>query len=158
MEKPWFGWGGYNRKRVFDEMSGRNISITDGHWIILLGTGGFLRWVGCFALLLIPISLAALRLPLLASASQRTLIGGTAWIVLINAMDLIPNVSTNALIFLMSGALVGSVTNQRLARNRRRPGARMRHSATWRADASLVSGSEADSRTRTIASAIRLSP
>jgi hypothetical protein len=158
MEKPWFGWGGYNRNRVFDEISGRDISVTDGYWIIKFGIGGVLSWAGSFALLLTPIFLAALRLRLFATASQRALIAGTVWIVVINAVDLLPNTSPNALMFLTSGALAGVVTNQRRAGSRRRRGAKGRRSSTWEADTSPVSESETDSSARTIASATRLPP
>jgi O-antigen ligase len=39
--RPLFGWGGWGRARVRDEQ-GRDISITDGMWIIALGNNGFL--------------------------------------------------------------------------------------------------------------------
>lgn len=39
MEGTFFGWGGWNRSRVFDE-DGRDLTITDGLWIITLGTKG----------------------------------------------------------------------------------------------------------------------
>jgi hypothetical protein len=38
--RPMFGWGGWGRARVRDE-SGRDISVTDGLWIIALGNTGF---------------------------------------------------------------------------------------------------------------------
>jgi hypothetical protein len=34
-----FGWGGYGRSRVYDE-TGKDVSITDGLWIITLGQNG----------------------------------------------------------------------------------------------------------------------
>ena len=39
MEGTVFGWGGYGRSRVYDEY-GKDISITDGLWIITLGQNG----------------------------------------------------------------------------------------------------------------------
>ena len=44
--RPLFGWGGWGRARVRDPQ-GRDISVTDGLWIIALGNNGF---VGLFAL------------------------------------------------------------------------------------------------------------
>src|SRR5690606_1960632 len=31
-ERPWFGWGGFGRNRIYDEY-GKDVSITDGEWI-----------------------------------------------------------------------------------------------------------------------------
>lgn len=39
LEGTIFGWGGWNRSRVFDD-TGKDISVTDGLWIITLGTRG----------------------------------------------------------------------------------------------------------------------
>ncbi len=39
LQGSFFGWGGYGRSRVYDE-KGRDISITDGLWIITYGTNG----------------------------------------------------------------------------------------------------------------------
>jgi len=39
IQKPTFGWGGWGRARVYSE-SGKDISITDGLWIIIMGTTG----------------------------------------------------------------------------------------------------------------------
>jgi len=38
--RPVFGWGGWGRARVRDAQ-GRDISVTDGRWIIALGNNGF---------------------------------------------------------------------------------------------------------------------
>lgn len=39
LEGTVFGWGGYGRSRVFDE-HGKDLSVTDGLWIITLGQNG----------------------------------------------------------------------------------------------------------------------
>ena len=36
-----FGWGRFGRNRVYDEESGRDLSVTDGQWIITMGQFGF---------------------------------------------------------------------------------------------------------------------
>ncbi len=41
LERPWLGWGRWGRSRVYDH-SGRDVSITDGMWIIALGVTGFM--------------------------------------------------------------------------------------------------------------------
>ena len=40
LERPLFGWGGWGGSRIHDEESGRDISVTDGLWIIILGRNG----------------------------------------------------------------------------------------------------------------------
>ena len=46
-EKPLSGWGGFGRNRVRDPETGRDISTTDGMWIITIGTWG---WPGYISL------------------------------------------------------------------------------------------------------------
>jgi hypothetical protein len=48
MEGTVFGWGGYGRSRVYDE-TGKDVSVTDGLWIITLGQNGIF---GLMALIL----------------------------------------------------------------------------------------------------------
>jgi hypothetical protein len=38
LERPWLGWGRWGRSRIYDH--GRDISVTDGLWIITLGVAG----------------------------------------------------------------------------------------------------------------------
>lgn len=38
-DNPWFGWARWGRSRVFDK-NGKDISVTDGLWIIVLGETG----------------------------------------------------------------------------------------------------------------------
>ena len=46
MERPILGWGRWGRNRVSSE-TGKDVSLTDGLWIIVFGTSG---WVGLMAL------------------------------------------------------------------------------------------------------------
>lgn len=41
LQKPIFGWSGWGRNRVVDEM-GNDMAVTDGYWIIVFGAHGFL--------------------------------------------------------------------------------------------------------------------
>lgn len=62
LQRPWIGWSRWNRSRVFDE-NGKDISVTDGLWIIVLGVSGFSGLV-LLTLALSPPALAvARRLP-----------------------------------------------------------------------------------------------
>lgn len=57
LERPAFGWGGYNRKMVFNE-SGERITIVDGLWINALGTFGIFGMVSVASMYIIPIVLS----------------------------------------------------------------------------------------------------
>lgn len=102
-ERPLFGWGGWGRMRVYDER-GRDISTTDGEWIITFSRGGWVRYIGEFGILSFAIFTLALRW------RRFTLDPVTAALSLIlaaNMIDLIPNATTTPLTLLMAGALAG---------------------------------------------------
>jgi len=52
-QRPLFGWGGWGRNRVVDD-SGRDVVITDGLWIIVLGVNGVIGLAAFTAMLLLP--------------------------------------------------------------------------------------------------------
>ncbi len=54
LEKPFFGWGGWARGRVFDER-GNDLSTGDGVWILVLVQQGWLGYICFFGLLILPI-------------------------------------------------------------------------------------------------------
>ena len=54
-----FGWGRWGRARVYDEESGKDMSITDGRWIITIGQFGLFGFVAEFGLLILPVFRAA---------------------------------------------------------------------------------------------------
>ncbi len=58
--RPLLGWGGWSRARVFDA-SGRDITITDGMWIIALGNYGALGLASLTGIFLAPLAVLARR-------------------------------------------------------------------------------------------------
>lgn len=54
LEQPLFGWGGWGRGRVMDD-KGKDISVTDGLWIIALGDRGLVGLGALGAVLLLPV-------------------------------------------------------------------------------------------------------
>lgn len=103
-KKPIFGWGSYGRNRVIvvtNWGSTVDISVTDGIWVIMIGTAGWLGYVVNFGLLTLPFKRAfQLRrtgLPLVTV----TLVA----LHLINVIDLIPNSSLTPMTWLVAGAL-----------------------------------------------------
>lgn len=105
-ERFLFGWGRYGRNRVYEE-SGKDVSITDGLWIITLGTFGFVGFIAQFGLLALPVFRAARALHLAKLASERNLLSGLSLIVAITAIEQLPNSSIAAWSWFLVGALLG---------------------------------------------------
>ena len=55
-DKRLAGWGGWGRARVYNER-GRDITITDGYWIIVMSENGWLGYIARFGLMCIPLIL-----------------------------------------------------------------------------------------------------
>jgi tetratricopeptide (TPR) repeat protein len=53
MQQPIFGWGGWGRSRVLDE-SGKDLTVTDGLWVIYLGQLGIVGLAGFLGFFLLP--------------------------------------------------------------------------------------------------------
>jgi hypothetical protein len=104
-QRPWFGWGQYDRNEVFDE-GAKRITTTDGEWIIALGIAGFTGFLSSFGLLLIPVFLTGRRLRLVPDDPRRRLVAATSLIVAVTALDLIPNALFSNYPYLLSGALL----------------------------------------------------
>jgi hypothetical protein len=99
--RPWFGWGGYGRNRVFDEDTGKDLSVTDGAWVIAVGVHGWVGYIAVFGILCLPVILS-LRRSANASFSQVA----TMVVLSINLFDLLPNSSIGPLTWLMAGAVM----------------------------------------------------
>ena len=106
LERPWFGWGRFGRNRIYDT-GGTNLSITDGEWIIVLGTFGLVGFIAEFALLGLPVFRAAMALRFVRSAPESVFLATLALIVAISMIDLLPNSSISPWTWLLAGALLG---------------------------------------------------
>ncbi|MBN8820106.1 MAG: hypothetical protein J0I80_15445 [Sphingomonas sp.] len=112
-KKPLFGWGAYGRNRIVvltDWGETRDVSVTDGSWIILLGIGGWIGYLACFGLLCYP-ALRAFRYRRLdVPIVSLTLLAAH----ILNILDLLPNSSLQPVTWLIAGALASmSVRRQR---------------------------------------------
>jgi hypothetical protein len=113
VQRPLFGWGNWARNRIFlawgergDPWAGyKDLSITDGMWIIWLGTSGILGLSVSYALLLVPLLRFARRRPV--APSSQVLVGALAVIVGLFAADLLPNSQSDTLPVAYAGALFG---------------------------------------------------
>jgi hypothetical protein len=114
-QRVWFGWGRFGRNRVFDVESGRDVSITDGYWIITLGTFGLVGFIARFGLLAIAVFRAAGALKYAQSIKEKEHLAALALIVSINIIDLLPNSTISPWTWLLVGALLGRAEALRAA-------------------------------------------
>lgn len=107
LEKPLFGWGSWGRNRVFDRDTGKDLSVTDGFWIIVLGNQGLTGFVCAFGMLLAPIHMASRATRRLRARQHRALFAALALILAITAVDLLPNGFLFAWHLYLAGAVAG---------------------------------------------------
>ncbi|WP_292402256.1 MULTISPECIES: hypothetical protein [unclassified Methylophaga] len=109
--KSLFGWGGWGRNRVRDEMTGQDTSTTDGKWIITLGVRGWFGYISEFLFIVVPIWLS-FRIRSKAkhiSKKESIFLASHVLIVSLILLDQMPNASLNPLYWLVAGALLGRV-------------------------------------------------
>jgi hypothetical protein len=106
-ERPWFGWGRFDRNALFDEY-GRPATVSDGMWIILYGIRGIVGFIAFFAYLLSPIFLLRKRLPRVQGREEQTLLAGLAIVLAVSAVDLLPNGLFNTIPLFLAGVLYGT--------------------------------------------------
>jgi hypothetical protein len=102
-EKPLAGWGSWGRNRVYDPETGRDLSVTDGIWVITIGSFGWFGYLAQFGLLTLPLFVLAQR-------RARGFAPATAGLSLVTStalIDLIPNATLTPLTWLAAGALSG---------------------------------------------------
>jgi hypothetical protein len=102
-----FGWGRWGRNRVANEETGKDVSITDGLWILTMGQFGFVGFLAQFGLLALTVLRAAVALGSIDSAKDRTFLAALALIAAINIVDQLPNATIVPWTWLVAGALLG---------------------------------------------------
>ena len=119
-QKPLFGWGGWGRNRVYNAAYSKDITITDGGWIITFGTFGWFGYLGLFGMFAIPV----LRLNRLVKQLDREdalIAAGLALILTANIADMVPNANLMPLTFVLAGAIARRAVAVRSARASARP-------------------------------------
>ena len=111
MQSPIFGWGGWGRARIYDEW-GKDISITDGLWIIELGNHGLVGLISLYMVLLMPLTLLLWKFPASQLTSPRLAPALVLAIcVTLYAIDNLPNGLVNPIFMLMAGGVATCATN-----------------------------------------------
>jgi hypothetical protein len=118
LERPLLGWGGWGRNRVRDAQ-GRDISITDGQWVITLGINGIVGLTALLGTILLPALLLRAKIPkplLFHPAMAPAFV--MAVVLLLWMIDNLPNAMRNPIFLLMAGGLAGlnAVRVHRVAR------------------------------------------
>lgn len=122
IEKPLFGWAGWGRSRVYDRF-GKDISITDGMWIIALGQNGLVGLASFTAVILLPVWLTLRRIPVRFWAHPRAAPAAAMAVTLILYMvDNLLNAMVNPIFMLMAGALAGQSAIKIQKRSQRNTG------------------------------------
>ena len=107
LQKPLFGWGRWNRYRVYDE-KGNDMAATDGLWVIVLGQTGFTGLTAITAAILLPALLYWRRCPP-KWWMHPVAAAGAAFAVLLplHMVDNLWNAMLNPIYVLVVGALMG---------------------------------------------------
>ena len=109
LQRFWWGWGRFGRSRVFNEF-GKDVSTTDGEWIIALGQSGVVGLAAVTMIYLLPPIRLWWRLkgPLWADPSFAA-VTAFAVILTLYAIDNILNAMINPVITVVMGGVNGAV-------------------------------------------------
>jgi O-antigen ligase len=107
-ERPFFGWGGFDRIFIFDKESGDEVSTLDGAWIIIYAQGGLLGFLSKFGLLIWPVYRAFKRVRRVRDRNDKVMLATVGVVAAMVAVDLLPNGLFTYFPFLLSGALLGA--------------------------------------------------
>jgi hypothetical protein len=109
LERPIFGWGGFDRIFIFDEESGDELSTLDGAWLITYSSSGLLGFVARFGLLTWPVWVAFKRIRRVPIKTDQALVAALGVATAMIALDLLPNGMFTYFPHLFAGVLLGSV-------------------------------------------------
>ncbi len=119
MQRPGLGWGRWGRSRIFDE-DGRDVSVTDGMWIITLGVSGLVGLAALILILALPVVAFLRRFPAAFWGDARLAApAALAVVVLLWAIDDLPNAVVTPFPPTIAGALVTCSLLPRAVRRRR---------------------------------------
>jgi hypothetical protein len=110
VEQPVFGWGGWGRSDVFFHANtpfAKKVP-TDGLWIILLGTKGYVGLTLFYLAMTLPVALFVRRFPARQWGDPRAAAGSLAMVLLIlYTVDCLLNAFPNIIYLTLAGGLIG---------------------------------------------------
>jgi hypothetical protein len=106
LQRPMLGWGRFGRSRIYD-IYGKDITLTDGEWIICLGQYGIIGFLAEFSLLSLGVFRAAKVVSSDADARSIMPLAALSLIVAVNIIDLLPNSGLQPWTWLLAGAVLG---------------------------------------------------
>jgi hypothetical protein len=102
-----FGWGGWNRSRVFDQ-DGRDLSVTDGLWIITLGTKGIYGLILLTLVISLPVYMLLYRsTPGQWHTAEYGAISAMSVLLALYMIDNLLNGMVNPIFMLFNGGICG---------------------------------------------------
>lgn len=104
-ERPIFGWGGWSRNWAYDETTGRHLTVPDGAWIIRLSSYGFVGFYALYGLYVLPVFFGYRSLSRIRGERNRAMMAGLMLIVIIRAVDQLPNGLYSSYPIFLAGAL-----------------------------------------------------
>lgn len=112
--KPLFGWSSWGRNRVYNPETFEDLSVTDGRWIITLGTRGWFGFLTEFYFIFITIWLTfkLSKKERYLTKQESMFMSGHLLIVLMILIDQIPNASLSYYYWLFIGSLFGCSKNK----------------------------------------------
>ena len=111
LDGTFFGWGGWNRSRVFDE-NGEDTTVTDGLWIIVFGTCGIFGIILLNVVVLQPVVLLLYRSsPAQWNTKEYGAIAAMCMLLMIYMIDNLLNGMINPIFMLFNGGICGLLAN-----------------------------------------------
>lgn len=118
MQRPLFGWSAEGRNRVTDEF-GHDIAITDGYWVITLGTYGLVGLTAMIALYVLPGALLLRKTPVRNwSDPQIAPAAVLSVMVALVMVDFLSNAFPSMIQYLAIGGLMGVPVPASIGRRR----------------------------------------
>jgi hypothetical protein len=117
-ERLWFGWGRFGRSRIYDER-GKDVTLSDGHWVITMGSFGLFGFLAEFGLLASTVFRALGAFRYASSMREQVFLAALSLIVAVGLVDLLPNATINPTTWLFAGALLGRADALRATRSMR---------------------------------------
>lgn len=112
-QRRWFGWGGHNRFRVFDDF-GEQTTVVDALWLIAYGKNGLLGLAGLYGMLCIPAFLLIRSTPARLLTHQNLAgIFGLILALMIATADSLQNAFFSPLMMISAGALATAAVSLR---------------------------------------------